>query len=311
MWFSMMFRTKTHRVASYLISRFGRFVGQIGSALRGDTPRGRSFNENETMGMACRIGVLGLVCGCFSSLGDLRHANGQGFQITQTQFESWIFSGMQNSIAARKALTERIEIEIDRVEQFTPLEESQKKNIRFAGKGDISRFFMDVDEAIEKFKQKEAQGEIGQDQINELYQLAMPLQQRLNKGLFGADSLLKKVARATVNDQQAAELKKRQRNQEKRKLELAYAAYVGNLNRHVPMTTKQRDAFLGLLRNDVKISSPSGQYLTYVIMIKLSELPAEKIEAIFDDAQINAIRSMFPQAKMIKASLKQMGAWDE
>ncbi|MFG0287104.1 MAG: hypothetical protein ACF8CQ_02965 [Rhodopirellula sp. JB044] len=238
-------------------------------------------------------------------------AHSQGFVITQNQFESWIFSTLQNQANARNVLKDRIELEIDRLDQIAPLTQAQKVKIRFAGKGDISRFFRDVDAAITEFKRRESEGEINQNEINEIYQLAMPLQQRLNKGLFGDKSLLQKVAKATMDQQQSLELEKRSKRKLNRRLDLVCAAYVGNLGRQVSMTKDQRDEFSKLLRESLDINLASATYLSYVVMIKASELPNEQLEEIFDETQLNAIRGSFAQFQGLKANLQQMGVLDE
>ncbi|MCM2371951.1 hypothetical protein [Aporhodopirellula aestuarii] len=218
---------------------------------------------------------------------------------------------MQNAENARRVLNDRIEMEIDLLDQVTPLKEPQKEMIRLAGKGDIARFLNEVDRAVQEFKIREANGANGQQAVNELYQLAMPLQQRLNKGLFNKDSLLRKVARTAIDEHQAVELRKREAEQAKRKVELAYATFVANLGRQVPMTMQQRDALMDLLRDKAKINNTSGPYVAYVVMVKLSEMPEAQIKAIFDEPQSKAIQSTFAQAAAIKQSLTQMGAWDE
>ncbi|EMI57880.1 signal peptide protein [Rhodopirellula sallentina SM41] len=238
-------------------------------------------------------------------------AHSQGFVITQNQFESWIFSTLRNQANARTVLKDRIKLEIDRLDQVAPLTQTQKVKIRFAGKGDISRFFRDADAAIAEFKKREAAGEINQNAINEIYQLAMPLQQRLSKGLFRDNSLLQKVAKATMDQQQSLELEKRSKRKLNRRLDLVCAAYVGNLGRQVSMTKDQRDEFSKLLRENIDIGLASAAYLSYVVMIKASELPNEEFEKIFDETQLNAIRGSFAQVRGLKANLQQMGVLDE
>ncbi len=236
-----------------------------------------------------------------------RSAKSQDIQIDINQFDSWIFSNMQSAENARRLLGDRIEMEIDRITFSTPLREDQILKIRFAGKGDIKRFFDDVEDARDEFRKVQAKGEIDQNNINDIYQLAMPLQQRISQGLFGKTSLLKKVAQATVDDQQASEIRARDERLRELKSRAAMMAFLANLGRQVPMTHAQREKFLELMLKNIKISDPANRYVSYLVMFEVSELPRAKLTEIFDTAQMVAINKNRQQGVAMKATLKQMG----
>lgn len=235
----------------------------------------------------------------------------QNFNIDIAQFDQWIFSNMQSPENARRLLADRVEMEIHRIGLATELHESQKEKIRLAAKGDIKRFFDKVEEAHRKFEAMQAEGRIGQNDINEIYQLAMPLQQQLNSGLFGGDSFMQKVSRAGVNEQQAEELRRREQERQERQTESLIAYVIANLNRQIPMLSEQRQQLSDLLNENVKVKAPSAQYATHVVMIRFSELPREKISAILDAPQLKAIEKHFDQAVAMKQHLKTMGLLDE
>jgi hypothetical protein len=249
-----------------------------------------------TLFVICLLVVLGA-----------RSAKSQDFQIDMNQFDSWIFSNMQSAENARRLLGDRIEMEIDRITFSTPLRDDQIRKIRFAGKGDIKRFFDDVEIARDEFRTMQAKGDINQNNINDIYQLAMPLQQRISKGLFGKTSLLKKVAQATVDAQQAAEMRARDERLRDLKSKAAMMAFLANLGRQVPMTHAQREKILELMLKNVKISDPANRYVSYLIMFEVSELPRAELNEIFDEAQMVAIEKNCKQGVAMKATLKQMG----
>ncbi|TWU17924.1 hypothetical protein [Allorhodopirellula heiligendammensis] len=246
---------------------------------------------------------------CLCLLAWSTHASAQNFEIDITQFDSWIFSNLGNTDNARQTLADRAEMEIDRMSLSTPLRDDQIKKLRFAATGDIKRFYDDVDQAHREFYAMQKAGEIGQENVNELYQLAAPLMQRLNNGLFGETSLLKKVARGCVDKEQAAVLREREERRRKLKSEIAITSYVATLGRQIPMTQTQRADLMTLLTENVQLSDPNHQYISYLLMYEMSKLP--KLKTILDDAQYKAIEKNFQRGVMMKATLKDAGLLDE
>ena len=113
---------------------------------------------------------------CFSMIS--ARVLGQGFQVEMQQFDRWIFQGTKDPSSARSMLESRIDLEVMRIQQSTPLKEDQEKKIRLAGQGDIKRFYDDVDVARRQFLEL---GEVGQNQMQHAWKLAMPLQKRINR----------------------------------------------------------------------------------------------------------------------------------
>jgi len=254
--------------------------------------------------------ALILITACFLTSASQPAAALQ-FQVDIDQFNRWIFSSMQNPENARKRLNDRVEMEIHRIELTTDLRADQKAKIRLASKGDIKRFFDDVADAQRQFKEMQAEGEINQGNMNEVYQLAMPLQRRLSQGLFSKDSLLRKTARACVDDLQAKMLRERDEQLLQRRTQAIIKYVIANMNRQIPMLHRQREQLTNLLNDKVKIKDPSNVYSTNIVLFRLSELPREKITAIFDETQMKAIETQFAQAAAMQQQLKQMGVLDD
>lgn len=239
------------------------------------------------------------------------HGSAQNFQIDIAQFDSWIFSGVGNANTAPQILDGRVQMEIDRIGFSTPLREPQIAKLRFAAKGDIKRFYDDVDEARREFHAFQERGDVGQENVNELYQLASPLAQRLNQGLFGKDSLFQKVARNSVDQNQAEQLRAREERQHKLKCDVAIHAFIATLGWRVPMMHSQREALTDLMKANVTLSDPGNPSVHYLLLYEISELPQAELKAIFDEAQYKALEKNFAQGIMMKPNLKQMGLLDE
>lgn len=235
----------------------------------------------------------------------------QNFEIDINQFDSWIFSGMQNATLARQKLAAQAQMEIDRMDLTSTLQESQIQKLQFAAKGDIQHFFDDVDVAHRQFHAMQAAGGVGQANINEVYQLASTLAQRLNQGIYDKDSLLKKVACGCVDTKQAKQLREREERQLKLESDAAIMIFLANLGRRVPMTNAQRESMVELVNNHITLRNPKHNYASYVLMYEMSELPQAKLKTIFDDAQYTAIQKNFQTGIVMKATLKQMGLLDD
>ena len=229
--------------------------------------------------------------------------------IDLAQFDSWIFRTTRTESAAREVLRSEIELQISRIERTVELKEFQKERIRLAGKGDIKRFFDRVEKARAVFR---ALGtDFNQNNINEAYQLTVPLQQELSNGLFKEDSLLKKVLSASLNEQQSETIREEAERRAKLQTESSVKMWIAQLGRKVPMTNEQREAFYELACQHVQPIRGNKQYTTYFIAYQMSRLPREKLEAILDEAQWKAVKTTLIQAESWRAMLKQQGMLDE
>ena len=237
-------------------------------------------------------------------------ATAMQFNIGIDQFDRWIFNRMQTEVATRAGLRSRIELELERIERSAELSESQKDKIRLAGQGDIKRFFDDVAEARQAFLALSANGEIDQAKINEAYQLASPLAQRLNRGLFDDDSLLRKVAAGTVDERQSRKIRARAEQVKKYRAETAMMTHLAMVNRMIPMTQKQREALANLVRTKVKVGKANSIFVTQLITYRLGQ-HKDALKEILDEAQMKAFEAMFAQARMFKQNLKAQGLLDD
>jgi hypothetical protein len=258
--------------------------------------------------MTSRLLIAMLICLVALFHGVLPQAEAQNNVIGMEQFNRWIFSRLQNEQAARKTLLSRIEHEIERINLVAVLSEDEKAKIRLAGRGDVKRFFDDVREARRKFTEL---GEVNQNQVQEAYQLASPLAQRINSGLFDKNSLLKKVAATAPSPERSARI--RERNQRRREMQkkVAIKAYVATMGRTIPLTSKQRGQLIDLISNEVDLAHFNATYLFQLISYRISQLPEADLRAIFDEKQWNAFENTIAQAKAMKAMLKQQGLIDD
>lgn len=258
--------------------------------------------------MKTRFLIAILICISATLCSVSPEAGAQERLIGLDQFNGWIFSRMQNEQKARDTFYSRIDLEIERLDLVASLTDDEKAKIRLAGKGDVKRFFDDVREARREFLEL---GNVNQNQMNEAYQLASALAQRINSGLFDNNSLLKKVAATAPDPEHAQRIRKRNQRRRKLQTEFAIKAYVAILGRTIPFTSDQRDQLVVLIGKNVDLAHPNGPYVTQLISYRLSELPDGELQELFDENQWNAFKNTLAQAKAMKAMLKQQGLIDD
>ncbi|MFG0266363.1 MAG: hypothetical protein ACF8AM_14625 [Rhodopirellula sp. JB055] len=233
-------------------------------------------------------------------------------QIDLNQFDSWIFQRHgRDEARCRSTLKKEIELQFVRIEQSTPLTERQKDALRLAGQGDIKRFFDRVNDARETFLKMESKDD--NQNINEAYQLASPLQQELTRGLFGEGSLMQKVTRYVMTEEQATELEERQLKQFRAQVEAQSKVFLATVGRGMALTAKQQRRLQEHFRNKAqqiqKVLSKDQQpgLQQYVFYIWISELSDEEDISFLDEEQLQVIEKLAERARAVRPMLKQQG----
>lgn len=229
-------------------------------------------------------------------------------QIDLAQFDSWIFQRHgRDEARCRSGLKKEIELQFVRIEQSTPLTESQKDALRLAGQGDIKRFFDRVNKAREAFLMMEQKND--NQNINEAYQLASSLQQELSQGLFGDGSLVQKVTRYVMTDDQSNELEQRQIEQHRAMLEASSKVFLAMLGRGMALTAKQQRQLHGIFRKRIQQIQelPQGKNQAslqrYLPIVWLDEMTEEETSSIFDPEQIQSVEKLAERVKGIRPML--------
>ncbi|WP_236618367.1 hypothetical protein [Rhodopirellula europaea] len=233
-------------------------------------------------------------------------------QISLAQFDSWIFqTAGRDEEQCRRGLQNKIELQFVRIEQSTPLTESQKDCLRLAGQGDIKRFFDRVNQAREKFLRMEHKD--NNANINEAYQLASPLQQELSQGIFGDGSLMEKATRYVMTDDQTQQILERELEQSRVMMELQGKVFLSTIGRGMALTAKQQRELQGHFQKKIQQlgnipategrSSVSGS----LFIMWLVELANDDDSSHFDDEQMVVIKRLENRANDAIPMLKLRG----
>ncbi len=238
-------------------------------------------------------------------------------QWTDENFDQQVFNrgggSLHNAAGARKELDRSLLLTIQDIDRVCKLTEAQKKKLQLAGRGDIKRFFDQYEVVKQKFQrlQPRLQGDNWQEAWQELWQEINPLQMNLQSGLFHEDSLLRKSLRHTLTTDQLpryqAQAEERRRFHHRASIELT----VNSFEEAMPLRDAQRQELIALLLKEVKPPRKSNRNESYVIMVRMSLLPDDKLKPVFDRAQWKIVRAQLDNYKGGVQWLKQSGQWDE
>jgi len=232
-------------------------------------------------------------------------ATAQNATIGIEQFDSWIFQGVVNRNQARSTLESRIDLEIARISQAVTLTTTQKDRLKLAGYGDVKRFYDRVEKARQQFLALGTQ--VDQNNINEAYQLALPLQQELRAGLFGQGSLLEKIATTTLDDKQTEIMHHERERRNRLRIESAVKVFIAQLGRQMPMTAVQRTKLTELLVDQMRSIGDDDAYTDFLVAYRLSQVPRNMYAPLFDEQQLKALDQSSLRGKSMKAMLKDQG----
>ena len=222
------------------------------------------------------------------------------FHVDDSNFDQWVFQGVGGAAKARERLTSRLKLQIDEIDRTCDLSAAQKQKLALAGRGDTKRFFDEVEEARRKFD------EVKNDQaaFNGIWQEIQPLQQKLQRGLFGPTSLYAKTVRKTLTAEQAAKynviVDERRRYRYRVNVEVA----VVTLGNSIAFRHEQHEAIVKLLLDmppPAEAPVEAQAQNNYYIMVKqLATVPQDKLRPLLDERQWKLLQRQLNQFRNVR-----------
>ena len=229
-----------------------------------------------------------------------------GFMMDEANFDQWIFQGSGNAAAGRARINSHLKLKLDELVRVCELTETQQKKLTLAARGDMKRFFDQVEEVRKKFLavKNDPNG------FNQIWQELSPLQQKQAAGLFGETSIYAKTLRKTLTDEQQAKyrivVEERRRFRYRATIEVS----LNTLGNTVALRHDQHEALLKLMVEETQPPYIFGQYDNYLVMYRLAQLPANRVKALLDERQWKLLQQQFTQARGMEAHLVQSGIID-
>ncbi len=225
------------------------------------------------------------------------------FMMTDDQFDQWVFGGPRNSRAGRNKLDSLLTLQVDDVARMCTLSEAQKKKLLLAGRGDIKRFFDQVEEKRKKF------GKVKNDKtkFNEIYQELVPLQAALNSGLFGAGSIYSKTIRRVLSEEEDARYQRVIQDKNRFRYRAKIELVVAQLDQSVGLRDEQRRKLVELIMSETQLPTRFGQYDYYLVMYQAGQVAEAKLKPLFEDRQWALLNRQLNQMRGMEQFLRNQG----
>ena len=235
--------------------------------------------------------VIGTIIGTASS------TCAQRFEVTDEQFDQWIYSGNRDNSSADV----EISLAIEAVDRVCHLTHDQQDKLQLAGRGDFVRFQQRADELRAQYVGKT----YDQNDLGKVFEKLQPLINSYRAGLLGRSSLFSKVVHRTLTPEQLQEYEgveaERLRQRHENKVKLFVAAF----GQSCPLTDTQRSAIVELLRSETRPPKRVSQYDWYVVLAQAAKIPDEKFAAILDPAQMRLLKKSLERGRGMAGFLKQ------
>ncbi|MDA1055248.1 MAG: hypothetical protein O3C40_32915 [Planctomycetota bacterium] len=224
----------------------------------------------------------------------------QGFEMSESNFDQWIF-GVPTSDHGRKRVESLLTLNVEAINHVCGLTEDQVAKLELAGQGDIKRFYDDVAVLHDKFMKVRR----NRNAVNNFYQELLPLQARVNAGLFKEASFFRKVLNRTLNDEQSSAYEAAEWERGQFRYHAKLALVVSMIERTMPLRAEQRERFIQVLKEETQPPKAFGQYDYYVVLYQLGTVPDLKLKPIFDEAQWKVFQQHAAQGQAMGVWLKQ------
>ncbi len=216
-------------------------------------------------------------------------------------FESWVFGGM-SAEKARQRLENTGSQRILLLKQHCELTDEQVAKLTLANRGDIVRFFQEVDSVRSKI------GEHAPDRTKmvEFGKAIAPIQSQWNTGLVSPQSLFVSVLQRILSEDQKRKLLDEEARRLEEKNRVHAMSMIKMIEHSVTLNDKQRNLLLDLVVKQTKNSRVDSHLQQYLSIQAATQLSDESLATVFDDSQLKTFRQLQEHWKTNLPFLNQM-----
>lgn len=223
------------------------------------------------------------------------------------QFDQWVFANLGNAGAARQRLEQILAVQVEAIGHGCRLTAAQQKKLQLAGRGDVKRFY----DRYTALKTKYQPVMNDQEKVQEIWQALTPLRTQLTAGLFNADSFLQRCVSHTLTREQTTHYEKLTDERRTFRHEANIELVVCMLEQAMPLRATQRRDFIALLMKETQPPRRSGTYDYYALMVRISNLPEEKLQPLLTAPQLKVLRPQWQRYRGMEQQLRAAGQWPE
>ncbi len=203
----------------------------------------------------------------------------------------YLFNGTDEA-SYRKQLEARTQLKIDSVIRVAGLGKVQSQKLQLAAKGDLNRFYRDIDVVRKETKGLNIQN---QQDAQKAWEIVSPLQQRLAKGLLQEGSLFQKVLDSVLQPEQEEQYEEYLEKQNAARRRAVIRVTIADIERMAPLLNQQRQQLIRLLDSKKPPQKVPNGYTPYLGYIMLTRIKPEELEEIMDEAQLKVFKKVKQQ----------------
>lgn len=222
------------------------------------------------------------------------------FEIHESNFDQWVFGSGRTTAQGKQRIETLLTLNIEDVDRTCHLTEIQKKKLMLAGRGDIKRYFDEVEAVRREFMVVRRD----QEKFNQIWQKIQPLQTKLQSGIYTDDSFFLKTVHTTLTSEQATVYEAAQLERRKSRYFARIDHFVAMLENSLPLKDEQRQRLIKLLQEETRVPRKVGTYDFYVVQYQLANIPEAKLKPIFDKQQWQAIQQQIAQGRGMEQFLR-------
>lgn len=226
------------------------------------------------------------LCSIFLLVSDAS-AQFAALQQRQDVVAMYLFNG-QDEVLFRRQLEARSELRVSRIAELLKLDDKQKSKLDFAVRGDLNRFYRDMELVRLRTEGLDIQN---QQEWQKAWEHLQPLYNKvMNEGVIGADSLMEKVLSATLTTEQTEIYEEHLRKRRQAELRSMTHLALLEVEKSIPLLSSQREAIVALLE-DVGYSGEVRRGMeAHFGFGMLSKLKEQDLMQILDQEQWKAFQ---------------------
>ena len=193
----------------------------------------------------------------------------------------YLYNGSDEATFKRR-MEQSTEMQVKRMAEVAQLDIAQLQKLQLAARGDLSRFYRELERVRNKVKDLDARN--GND-MQKAWQEISPLQRRVAQGIIDEDSLLERVMSTLLSPEQDQKYRLYLRERLVARYRSILLITIADLEKALPLTDKQRSELIKLLESKKFPQKCQPGLETYVGQAMLSRLSAGEVQKILDEEQ--------------------------
>lgn len=235
-----------------------------------------------------------------------RQVHQNDFMADVVNFDRQVFMGSGSAESSRARMNAYLKLKLDEINRTCDLTESQLAKLKLAARGDIKRYFDQVDAARNKFSS--LQNTPGG--FEAIWPEITLLQQKQQQGIFDQGSLLEKTLNQTLTENQRSRYQQVIGERHRFRYEAAIDVALTQVEAQVILRREQHEALVKMLLDETRPPLKYGRHDVQYVKYALSRLPGARLKALLDDQQWRQLQPRLVEGRTLAVILANEGIID-